>query len=256
MAGTRASASNVFRRDVLGDAPGPRPPARPCPCRRPPPDKDDVVFTLSVTQLRINQRISQAAIRRLNAVEARPNGGLTMPRPERLLGRAAPAGARHHQRTGGRIPGSALAGRPGQDRRPRTDGAGDPLTLSAAQLLINQRIDQAAIRRATGIGNRLDAGLTGGDVRDGQVTQGKLFDRLQILAKAPTAEPAATKTAIPPRKNPPDPGSVTLSTAQLRINQRIAQAGVRNANALIRRLETGLAGADLRPGTLTATDLG
>ena len=31
---------------------------------------------------------------------------------------------------------------------------------------------------------------------------------------------------------------------------------MRNANALIRRLETGLAGADLRPGTLTATDLG
>ena len=61
---------------------------------------------------------------------------------------------------------------------------------------------------------------------------------------------------IPPRRNPPDPGSVTLSTAQLRINQRIAQAGVRNANALIRRLETGPAGADLRPATLTAADLG
>ena len=93
-------------------------------------------------------------------------------------------------------------------------------------------------------------------MRAAQVTQGKLFDRLQILTKTPTAEPPATKTTIPPRKNPPDPGSVTLSTAQLRINQRIAQAGVRNANALIRRLETGLAGADLRPATLTAADLG
>ena len=41
-----------------------------------PPDKDDVTFTLTVQQLRINQRISQAAIRRLNAVEARLNGGL------------------------------------------------------------------------------------------------------------------------------------------------------------------------------------
>ena len=49
---------------------------------------------------------------------------------------------------------------------------------------------------------------------------------------------------------------MTLSVGQLRINQRIAQAGVRNANALIRRLETGLLGADLRPATLTAADLG
>ncbi len=61
---------------------------------------------------------------------------------------------------------------------------------------------------------------------------------------------------IPPRKNPPDPGSVTLTVGQLKINQRISQAAVRDANALIRRLETGLAGADLRAATLTATDLG
>ena len=135
-------------------------------------------------------------------------------------------------------------------------GPGDPLTLSAAQLLINQRIDQAAIRRATGITNRLDAGLTGGDIKAAQVTQGKLYDRLQILAKTPTAEPPASTTTIPPRQSPPDPGSVTLSVGQLRINQRISQAGVRNANALIRRLETGLSGADLRPATLTAADLG
>ena len=88
------------------------------------------------------------------------------------------------------------------------------------------------------------------------MTQGKLYDRLQILAKTPTAEPPASTTTIPPRQSPPDPGSVTLGVGQLRINQRISQAGVRNANALIRRLETGLSGADLRPATLTAADLG
>jgi len=49
---------------------------------------------------------------------------------------------------------------------------------------------------------------------------------------------------------------VTLSVEQLRINQRIAQAGVRNANALTRRLGAGLTGADLRAATLTAIDLG
>ena len=174
----------------------------------------------------------------------------------RLLDRPAPAGARHHQRPGGGLARSGGPGRPGTDRHPGRSGPGDPLTLSAEQLLINQRIDQAAIRRATGITNRLEAGLTGGDVQAAQVTQGKLFNRLQIVTKTPSPEPPASETTIPPRQNPPDPDSVTLSTEQLKINQRISQAGVRNANALIRRLETGLSGTDLRPATLTAADLG
>ena len=251
-----AGVNNVYRRDVLGDAPVATPSCKTLPLPPAPPDKGDVTFTLSVNQLRINQRISQAAIRRLNAVQARLDGGLAA---RDLCGysvgptqlgpgiTSAPAAA-------------TLAPVSPADPAPITDpgrsGQGDPLTLSAAQLLINQRIDQAAIRRATGITNRLDAGLTGGDIKAAQVTQGKLYDRLQILAKTPTAEPPASTTTIPPRQSPPDPGSVTLSVGQLRINQRISQAGVRNANALIRRLETGLSGADLRPATLTAADLG
>jgi hypothetical protein len=85
---------------------------------------------------------------------------------------------------------------------PGRSGQGDPVTLSAEQLLINQRIDQAAIRRATGITNRLEAGLTGGDVRAGQVTQGKLYDRLQIISRTATPEPPASKTD----PAPPQPG--------------------------------------------------
>ncbi len=92
-------------------------------------------------------------------------------------------------------------------------------------------------------------------MRAGQVTQGKLYDRLAIVARAAAAEPPASTTTIPGRRTPADPDDVTLGVTQLRINQRIAQAGVRNANALIRRLETGLSGADLRPGTLTSADL-
>jgi Tol biopolymer transport system component len=256
VAGTTAGVNNIFRRDVLGDAPVATPACKTLPLPPAPPDKDDVVFTLSVQQLRINQRISQAAIRRLNAVEARLNGGL---QSRDLCGysvgpaqlsptiTSAPAAA-------SLAPVAPAAPAPIVD--PGRSGQGDPLTLSAEQLLINQRIDQAAIRRATGITDRLEGGLTGGDVRAGQVIQGKLYDRLQILAKAPAAEPPATKTVIPARKSPPDPDSVTLTAGQLRINQRISQAAVRDANALIRRLETGLAGADLRPATLTAADLG
>jgi hypothetical protein len=75
-------------------------------------------FTLSARQLLINQRIGQAAIRRLNAVTAK------------LDGRPAPAPTTTHKR--------------------------GTVTLSAAQLLINQRIYQAAIRRAAALEARLD----------------------------------------------------------------------------------------------------
>jgi hypothetical protein len=74
-------------------------------------------FTLSAAQLRINQRIGQAAIRRLHVVRAR------------LHGRPAPA-RRHRHR--------------------------DAVRLRAAQMLINQRIYQAAIRRAAVHKARLD----------------------------------------------------------------------------------------------------
>jgi Tol biopolymer transport system component len=257
VAGTAPGVDNIFRRDVLGDAPVATPACKTLPLPPAPPDKTGVVFTLSVTQLRINQRISQAAIRRLNAVEARLNSGL---RARDLCGYSiGPA-----QLGPGLASGPAAASLapvapadPAEIVDPgRRAGRGDPLTLSERQLLINQRIDQAAIRRADGISNRLDAGLTGGDIRAAQVTQGKLYDRLQILSRAPATEPRASATTIPGRRTPPDPDSVTLTAGQLRINQRISQAAVRDANALIRRLETGLAGADLRPATLTAADLG
>jgi hypothetical protein len=241
---------------VLGDAPIATPACKALPLPPAAADKGDVTFTLSVAQLTINQRISQAAIRRLNAVEARLNGGLSA---RDLCGYSVGpaelgAGIASAPAAASLAPPSPAD--PARIVDPGRSGPGDPLTLSAAQLLINQRIDQAAIRRATGIGDRLDAGLTGGDLRAAQVTQGKLYDRLRILSKAAAAEPTPSTTTIPRRRTRPDPGSVTLSTEQLRINQRIAQAGVRNANALIRRLETGLSGAELRPGTLTAADLG
>jgi hypothetical protein len=75
------------------------------------------------------------------------------------------------------------------------------------------------------------------------------------VAATPSPEPPPTRTVIPARRGG-SPGDVTLSIAQLRINQRIAQAGVRRANELIRRMETGFSGSDLKPGTLTAADLG
>jgi len=73
---------------------------------------------LTARQMLISQRIGQAAIRRLNAVEAKLDG---KPAP------AAPAARRHAR-----------------------------VTLSAKQLRINQRIFQAAVRRGEALEARLD----------------------------------------------------------------------------------------------------
>ena len=256
VAGTVPGVGNIYRRDVLGDAPVATPACKTLPLPPSPPAKENVTFTLTAQQLLINQRIGQAAIRRLNAVAARLSGGL-MARD--LCGYAiGPAQLGPGITTG--TAGGSLApvapADPAPIRDPGRSGRGDPVTLSARQLLINQRIYQAALRRADGIENRLDGGLTGGDIRAGQVTQGKLYDRLQIVSALAAPEPPASETVIPGRRQPGSPGDVTLSVTQLRINQRIAQAGVRDSNALIRRLETGLSGSDLRPETLTAADLG
>ena len=222
----------------------------------PAPGVKTVTFTLTARQLLINQRIGQAAIRRLNAVRARLDGGLAA---RDLCGYSIGASELGSGITSN-LAAVSLAPVAPADPAPIVDPGratkGDPMTVTARQLLINQRIYQAALRRAQGIENRLNAGLTGGDIAGGQVVQGKLSDRLRIVTATPTPEPAPSTTVIPGRRTPADPGSVTLDIRQLKINQRIAQAGVRDANALIRRMETGLSGTDLQPGTLTAADLG
>ncbi len=48
---------------------------------------------------------------------------------------------------------------------------------------------------------------------------------------------------------------MTLSVAQLLINQRISQAGVRRANDLIRRIDEGLGAEEIADGSVTGADL-
>ncbi|WP_217914897.1 hypothetical protein [Miltoncostaea marina] len=83
------------------------------------PRRRQAEITLSARQLRINQRISQAAVRRVNELAAH------------LDGRPAPASA-------------GASATPGRVR------------LAARQLLINQRISQAAVRRVNTVRARLE----------------------------------------------------------------------------------------------------
>jgi len=208
---------------------------------------------LTAQQLLINQRISQAAVRRVNAVQEWLDDGLVT---NDLCG-----GAFQPLNFGPGVTVTATSAarpealqapkpRPVIPRRGRT-GSAAAVKLEAAQLLISQRISQAAVRRANALTERLDQGLTGGDLRDGVVTLAKIAVGIRISAATSAGfGPAASRTVVDP---PPSRRSVkvTLSAAQILINQRIAQAAVRRSNALVDRIKRGLSARDFQQGTIT-----
>lgn len=213
---------------------------------------------LTAEQLLINQRIAQAALRRANAVEAWLRAGIAT---RDLCGGGVGLAALSpsipttpvdeiHELT----PPNPRPLRPAG----RSAGRADAVGLSARQLLINQRVSQAAIRRLNALERRLDGGLTGGDLREGAVTRGKIRAGVGIRGGGAGTQvggrPAASRTRVaPPARG--GPGRVALSAEQLRINQRIAQAAVRRANALQDRLRAGLTEANFRPGSIVAANL-
>ena len=258
-------STDVFRRDLLGPPPSSPPGAgasggasavcKALPPVPPPSPGDPGDITLTTGQLLINQRIDQAAIRRANGVQVWIDGGIE--------GRDLCQGALGASELGAGIT-TDLAGPPIAFVAPNprrlvvaVAKPADPsqIRLTTGQLLINQRISQAAIRRLNALKARLDGGLTGGDVDDRTLAQPAFVAGLRVLAApAPAKPPAASTTRILAAK-PGDPSKVTLTTGQLLINQRISQAAVRRANELMARIEDGLLAGDVRDGTLTALDL-
>ena len=214
--------------------------------------------TLSTSQLLINQRISQAAVRRLNLIEQRLDAGLIRAdlRPGGIGPSAfGPGIGVAVAPTGPAPPPPPLTGRPPAAPAPaRRPGAARSIRLVRGQLVINQRISQAAVRRAAGLSRRLRGGLTGGDLRAGAIDASRLAGGVTIVASGPGPEFAPTTTRVA-RGRAGDPRDVRLTSSQLAINQRIAQAGVRQANALAATLAEGLVGDDFRPGTISTANL-
>ncbi len=161
----------------------------------------------------------------------------------------------------------------GSDRNAVTDAACNPLaatnrsavdvrtpsggkvTLSSGQLLVNQRISQAAIARETAIRNRLEA-LTGADIQSGSLGRsvfapGVVLTGSDVGVLSPSA--GGRPLVVPPlsRKG----GTVDLSAAQLRINQRISQAAVRRVNSLQASLDAGLTGGDVADRSVPSSTL-
>ena len=73
----------------------------------------------------------------------------------------------------------------------------------------------------------------------------------KTIAEEVAPEPSATAVASATRGR----GTVRATVAQLRINQRVAQAAVRRANALIVHLSRGLDGTEFADGSITGSSL-
>ena len=204
---------------------------------------------LTREQLLINQRIGQAAIRRVAAVERRLAQGIQdgdvcggTISAQSLVATLTPA-------FGAEVALPVAAPRPITTAPPSGDPRG--VRLTAQQLLINQRIYQVALLRGRALASRLGGRLTGGDIEAGALTRGRLTPGLTLTAAgpAPSSPPSRSNPRVPDR---PRTNRVTLSAAQLRINQRIAQAAVRTANDSVSQIERGLINDNLADRSIGA----
>jgi hypothetical protein len=208
---------------------------------------------LTVQQLRINQRIYSAAIRRAAAIERwlRPRletrdlcgGGLGAT----VMGEGLAVGA----------PTSSRAVRVADPRplviTPPAAKTGVTFALSVQQLTINQRVASKAVRLANALQARLDRGLSGGDIRPGAITADTLAATVGILSADPATVAPRTVTSVPPATD--KDATFTLTARQLKINQRIGAAAVRRLNAVRSQLAQGFTGAELRARTITSANL-
>ena len=128
------------------------------------------------------------------------------------------------------------------------------VTVSRTQALINQRVAQAAIRRANALRVRIEGRLTGGDVKNAQLTNGQLVPGLGFGPLGNAPKPAPSRTSVQARTGG-SPGAVTLSASQLRINQRIGQQAVIRVNALSDVLKRGLVAQNCAPTSIGGTEV-
>jgi hypothetical protein len=116
---------------------------------------------------------------------------------------------------------------------------------------VNQRVAQAAIRRAARLERRLDGGLTGAALVAGAVTPAKLAPGLAVAAAAPASAVPAVVRPVPKRRG----ARVRLTRGQVAVNARIADAALRRSLAIVWRLERGVPGTAFRPGSIGAREL-
>ena len=207
------------------------------------------------------QRVSQEAVRLLNAIQAWLDAGITAGdlSPEAFGAGFVASGTSlafaPTVRLGRGSTGAAPAAAAPRPITPAPGGGGTgAVKVTPAQLLINQRISQAAVVRANALEARLAGGLTGGDLAEGAITPGKLAAGVVIAAAADEATPAPS-TSTPKRIARGNAKGLRVTSAQLTVNLRIAEAARDRARALSARLTRGLGEGDFRPGSVVAANL-
>ena len=145
-------------------------------------------------------------------------------------------------------------------RAPRPAGTAGTIRLSRQQMIINQRISSAAVRRDNQVLDRITGGLTSADFQNCTIGPEKFAPGLiqaidQGLPAGPVS-PAGPARPTPNRVTGTDgTNRIVLSREQLLINQRISSAAVRRVNAIQARLRGGLTAGDFRNGGLQAVTL-
>jgi hypothetical protein len=132
-----------------------------------------------------------------------------------------------------------------------------PVRVDGAQMLVNRRIAEAAVRRVAAIEQWLAAGITAGDIRHGGLGAAA-FDA--ALRPAGGAESSGTAAAA---VRPIGTGATTTRTKgpirangrQMLRTQRIAQSAVRRIEGLEARLKAGLTGGDIADGSIGSEKL-
>lgn len=213
-------------------------------------------LSLNAAQIQTNQRIGQAAVRRANAIQSWLDDGVVSGdfRTETIT--PDKFGSDVSWVDNGKNRSGCCCCDP-DDARPVKVPAGSrgtaTLRVTARQLRINQRIYSAALRRANALTARIEGQLTGGDIRDGELTQETVAEWVVLGAQNPTAEPtAASVTQV---KSPRSNGATFQPTLnQLQTNQRIAQAAVRRTNELRAKLAFGLQAENFLDNSISAVD--
>ncbi|HET6690290.1 MAG TPA: hypothetical protein VFG74_05445 [Miltoncostaeaceae bacterium] len=206
--------------------------------------------TLSTSQLLTNQRISQAAVLRSNGALNALDAGLPATAfrfgafGAAAFGPSVPVTGTVAPTTPSNARGYAVA-------IPKKSGSGGTVALTQEQLLINQRISQAAVLRSNAVRDRLDAGLTASQIGAGAISTPNLLRGLTFGALGANAP--GTPITVPTASG--GGGKVTLTAQQILINQRISQAAVRRSNLNIARLQAGLTQDQVAPAGIASQNV-
>ena len=221
----------------------------------PAPKEKDQITKITARQLRINQAIGAAAIRRSTAIDTWLNDGILT---KDLCGAAL--GPEDFDPNVTTATGPLGPTPPQADPRPLSipraqKKPGVTFAVTRIQVCINQRIYQKAIAQANALEKRIRGGLTGGDITDANVTQGLLQQNLSVTASTTNPNPPArseTKIIKPSRKGCQN---VKVTAAQAAINSKIAVTAVKRVNSLRAILARGLTGGNFADQTITKVDL-